>query len=275
MEDIGDEMIYTGIDMWNGPPLCHYGVKGMKWGVRHDKNHDTLGKGTRISRISEERNARKILKRKRPLYGYIPTDAKGHPTWDAAVYQGPFSMFKQKEASYRNNNIYKHDFVVKKDLKMPTKNQRVTEFANLMNTKNKKKSETYKQELSTMQDILRLYNMDRKVLDKIANGNITDAKTSDNLALTYRVFNHGMEWWEHFSLTKDYIRVMSTKYDAMVDDNNQTIYNRAENPVIIFNAKKVLKNIGEARPISYEEASHYTDFVEKTLKEKYNEKVLY
>jgi len=27
-------MIYEGIDRWNSPSLEHYGVKGMKWGVR-------------------------------------------------------------------------------------------------------------------------------------------------------------------------------------------------------------------------------------------------
>lgn len=31
-------MIYEGIDYWNSPSLMHYGVKGMKWGVRHDRS---------------------------------------------------------------------------------------------------------------------------------------------------------------------------------------------------------------------------------------------
>ena len=30
-------MIYEGVDRWNSPYLIHYGVKGMKWGVRHDR----------------------------------------------------------------------------------------------------------------------------------------------------------------------------------------------------------------------------------------------
>lgn len=33
-------MIYEAIDYWNSPPnsyLEHHGIKGMKWGVRHDK----------------------------------------------------------------------------------------------------------------------------------------------------------------------------------------------------------------------------------------------
>lgn len=30
-------IIYKAIDHWNSPTLAHHGVKGMKWGVRHDQ----------------------------------------------------------------------------------------------------------------------------------------------------------------------------------------------------------------------------------------------
>ena len=31
-------MIYEAIDKWNSPSFEHYGVKGMKWGVRKDRD---------------------------------------------------------------------------------------------------------------------------------------------------------------------------------------------------------------------------------------------
>lgn len=40
-------MIYKAIDKWNSLELFHYGVKGMKWGVRHDKDR----KGRRIKNV--------------------------------------------------------------------------------------------------------------------------------------------------------------------------------------------------------------------------------
>ena len=39
-------MIYQAIDRWNTPYFEHYGVKGMKWGVRRYQHKD----GTRIKR---------------------------------------------------------------------------------------------------------------------------------------------------------------------------------------------------------------------------------
>ena len=39
---------------------------------------------------------------------------------------------------------------------------------------------------------------------------------------------------------------MSEKFDAMVDDNNQDIYNKAHDPIIIFRANEALKHIGSS-----------------------------
>ena len=40
-------MIYEAMDIWNSPYIEHHGVKGMKWGVRHD----TRSLGRRISGV--------------------------------------------------------------------------------------------------------------------------------------------------------------------------------------------------------------------------------
>lgn len=46
---------------------------------------------------------------------------------------------------------------------------------------------------------------------------------------------------------------MSQKYDAMVDDNNQGVYNRAHDPVIIFRAEEALKTIGPCKMVTAKE----------------------
>ena len=42
--------VYLGLDVWNSPYLGHYGVKGMKWGVRKDRTR----LGARKGKINKE-----------------------------------------------------------------------------------------------------------------------------------------------------------------------------------------------------------------------------
>lgn len=53
-----------------------------------------------------------------------------------------------------------------------------------------------------------------------------------------------MEASWYYPSTREYMKNISKKYDAMVDDNNQGVYNDAHDPIIIFKANEVLKSIG-------------------------------
>lgn len=61
---------------------------------------------------------------------------------------------------------------------------------------------------------------------------------------------------------------MSEKYDAMVDDNNQTIYNHAHDPVIIFKVNEALKEIGDVKIIDVSEAGKHFEKVQAELAKK-------
>lgn len=52
-------MIYEAIDYWNSPSLEHHGVKGMKWGVRHDRQA-----GSKIAAAKQARANRKAAWKK-------------------------------------------------------------------------------------------------------------------------------------------------------------------------------------------------------------------
>ena len=68
-------MIYEAIDRWNSPSLEHHGVKGMKWGVRHDPKVDKLR-----SSIRQAKRARNKLYR---------SDLAG----SAAITRSPYDKF--------------------------------------------------------------------------------------------------------------------------------------------------------------------------------------
>ena len=66
---------------------------------------------------------------------------------------------------------------------------------------------------------------------------------------------------------------MSEKYDAMVDDNNQAIYNHVHDPVIIFKVKEALKEIGNVKMIDVSETRKHFEEVQLELAKK-GEKVM-
>ena len=68
------------------------------------------------------------------------------------------------------------------------------------------------------------------VCNKFCERNTDDLnqlKTEDDYKAAYEVFNHLMERAWEYGITRRYCKTMSEKYDAMVNDNNQEIYNHA------------------------------------------------
>ncbi len=234
--------------------LYHHGIKGQKWGVRNGPPYPlektVLKKGTRLNSVSTYNDSTKYKNRKAWMYTYNPKDK-----WDSKVYKGPFSVYK---AESTNKFIYEHRYELVKDLKMPTKRERFDEFRNVyINDK-----ETTISDLSKMQELLKKMDIENK---DVQNLNLNKLESDDDFKNAYTIFNHAMENVNQFKSTKEYAKIMSTKWDAMVDDNNQGVYNRVHDPIIVFRANTALKEIGTARYIDYNEiVKNYTE-VEKKL----------
>lgn len=255
--------------------LYHHGIKGQRWGVRRYQNEDgtltaagkerkrsigshdkpvddtILYKGTKLNTVTYWKDDRRqrLANNKKWLYTYNKEDA-----YDNSVYKGPFSAYKSQ---WGRRAVYERQYELVKDLKMPTKKERVDEFINLY--KDKKTSDILKRDLTTVNNLLNMQSVpDKTGRNKIDFNNL---QTDSDFNTAYEVFNHAMEAANHFKSTKAYSSIMSKKYDAMVDDNNQGIYNHAHDPIIIFRANEALKQIGDTKYIDYEQVKNNIDRV--------------
>lgn len=152
--------------------------------------------------------------------------------WDSKVYRGPFSVYKSNWGQYPLKDV---SYEVTRDLKMPDSKERYEAFKKVYN-ENKKIAV---KDLSNVQGMLKNYGLDKQGEreKKSVDVDLSNLKTEDDYKAAYDVFNHAMENVNSFKTTKKYAKLMEKNFDAMVDDNNQGVYNDAQDPVIIFNQK--------------------------------------
>ena len=154
---------------------------------------------------------------------------------------------------------------------MPTKKERVDKFVELYS----KNSKTFVKDLKTVQDLFKRHPDDvlppRK--KELRDWNIpSKLENEDDIKKAYGIFNHAMEASHAYKSTQMYCKEMVKHFDAMVDDNNQEIYNRAHDPVIILKVEKLVQSEQVANQLTTQEILENTEFVREELK-KFGEKV--
>ena len=251
--------------------------------VHYNPNHDRLGrfssgpggapndstslpKGYKLNTISDYGTAKTSAGRAeqnrksgRPMYTFNPKDK-----WDSAVYRGPFAKYR---IMYRGAKFLdEHSYVTVKDMRMPTRQQRIDEFKNLY--ADKKYNKSVVKELSATQKALINNKIGNPTEQKMwGSVDCKKLKTDKDYDVAYAIFNHSMEAYYSGKSTSEYMRRMSQKYDAMVDDNNQGVYNGAHDPIIVFKAEEFLKTKG-SRSMSADEIIGNYKQVEKELRKR-------
>ena len=231
----------------------HHGIKGQKWGVRNGPPYpieDTVLKaGTKVEHVSRyytAGNSQTLLdyfnNSKKMLYVYNPNDK-----WDKKIYQGPFAKFLKDYRMRTTSNPEVHQFTVKEDLKMP-------------------------KELDSVKQILIDGGFNLNGNTDYAKVDFNNIKTEEDIKNAYMVFNHAMEVSYKYSITQAYCQYMCQRFDAMVDDNNVNIYNRAHDPIIILNTQKLLASKKIARQLKDIEIAKNCGDVRRELN-KYGERM--
>lgn len=186
------------------------------------------------------------------MYTYFTDDE-----WDSKVYKGPFSIYKM-HAGKGKKYVYEHRYEVIKDLKMPTSKERFDAFKIIF----EKYGKVSIKELKLVQRTMRKNGIGNREIQKVK---LNSLKNNDDYKKAYEIFNTAMQFAHQFKITKAYADLMSKKYDAMVDDNNRMVYNKAKRPMIIFRANEALREIGDARVLSHDEIINNFKDVERAL----------
>lgn len=250
--------------------LTHHGVKGQRWGVRNGPpypiDNKVMKKGTRINTIAiangGKLNSDDYLKKEKKSQWTYTYNANNE--WDNKVYKGAFALYIIKARGA--NHISEYSYETTKDLKMPTRRQREQEFFNLY--KDPKFNKKVVSEMEYVRKILVEHKVGSAEQQKAyANLDFNNIQTDEQKKLAYEVFCHAMEHQQYYKTTRQYAKNMSKKYDAMVDDNNQGIYNMAQDPVVIFRANEALKAVENipSRYLTSEEITNNLDALAEEL----------
>lgn len=220
-----------------------------EWLSHFNPNHDSttgrfttangtyLKAGTRLSSVTGKyTDADRYKDSGNWMYTYRDDDS-----WDNKVYKGPFAKYL---VMYRGAKfIAEHKYETVKDLKMATEKDRIDEFKKL-------DMKQLSKDLRSVREQLVYYNVgNEKEQSEFRQFKPDRIETDDDWRVAYNIFSHAMEASYYYKSTSEYCKRMAAKYDAMVDDNNKDIYNKAHDPIIIFRASKALKKI-EDQPMT-------------------------
>lgn len=211
--------------------IQHYGVKGMKWGVRHDKKAGanyvrrkgdiTLNRGTKFQRIATSSNS-----------GYTKGVYASYRNSDKDLYKGVLGRMRISHLLRQNENVTLTEIsaYARININIPSKKTRIDEFNKLYQNDPKGVMDliNYHEKTRYGHREMRTYSPNSVARNKHKNRMLYE-KFNDSLALGVDNKHGGAV------IQRYYDQLQSKGYHAIPDENDIRIGKfKAKAPLIIF-----------------------------------------
>lgn len=217
---------------YNQDYLMHHGVKGMKWGVRHEiknitrytprKGDVVLKKGVKFQRIAADSNA-----------GYTEGVYTSYRNNDKDLYKGVLGRMRVSYLMKEFGDVKLHEITMStnKDIRLPSKEVRIEKF-----------KELYKKNPKGVTDLINEHEITR--YGRKAMTSYDDYMKSNSKTVSmYEKFNDAFAMGtnsKYGNVIKDYYNSLSKMgYDAIPDENDIRLSTfKASAPIIFFDTNK-------------------------------------